>query len=189
MPTFNPDLEESPMASELLSSIQSEIDARLKELRPLLAEYEQLLAAVDALLDTNPPQDAPPVPKTRRPSRASGAPRARRGSAAGAIARAARGSAVDTQQPTDIDTSRPAIFASEEPTLDAEKPKAARAPRGAAREAILAALDHGSHTVGELVVVTAMSGPNLSGNLRRLVSEGTVLKTEREGKTAYALPD
>jgi DNA-binding transcriptional ArsR family regulator len=73
-------------------------------------------------------------------------------------------------------------------SLDEEKPKAARAQRGAAREAILAALDHGSHTVGELVVVTAMSAPNLTGNLRRLVSDGTIVKTEREGKTAYALP-
>jgi DNA-binding transcriptional ArsR family regulator len=177
------------MASELLSSIQSEIDARLNELRPLLAEYEQLLAAVDALLDTDLPLDtAAPAPKTPRPSRTSGAARARRGSAAGTIARAARGSAVDTQPSTETDTSQPAVPASEEPTSVAEKPKAARAPRGAARGAILAALDHGSHTVGELVVVTAMSGPNVNGNLRRLVSEGTVLKTEREGKTAYALP-
>jgi hypothetical protein len=43
--------------------------------------------------------------------------------------------------------------------------------------------------VGELVVVTAMSGPNVNGNLRRLVAEGAVIKTEREGKTAWSLPD
>jgi len=61
---------------------------------------------------------------------------------------------------------------------------ALRAPR----EEILAALEHGSHTVGELAVVTAMSGPNINGNLRRLVSEGAVAKTEREGKVAYVLP-
>ena len=65
--------------------------------------------------------------------------------------------------------------------------KSTRAPRGAAREAILAALDHGSHTVGELAVVTAMSTANINGNVRRLVVEGAVAKTEREGKTAYAL--
>jgi DNA-binding transcriptional ArsR family regulator len=69
------------------------------------------------------------------------------------------------------------------------KIKPERAARGAAREAILAALDHGSHTVGELAVVTAMSGPNINGNLRKLVSEGAVVKTEREGKAAWALPD
>ncbi|MGN6371387.1 MAG: hypothetical protein ACTHM1_00100 [Solirubrobacteraceae bacterium] len=67
--------------------------------------------------------------------------------------------------------------------------KRARAPRGAAREAILAALGHGSHTVSELVVVTAMTGPNINGNLRRLLSEGAITKTDREGKTAYALSD
>lgn len=65
--------------------------------------------------------------------------------------------------------------------------KQKRAPRGAAREAILGALEHGSHTVSELVVVTAMTGPNINGNLRRLLSEGAIAKTDREGKTAYAL--
>jgi DNA-binding transcriptional ArsR family regulator len=65
--------------------------------------------------------------------------------------------------------------------------KSPRAARGAAREAILAALEHGSHTVGELSVVTAMSGPNINGNLRRLAAEGVVVKTEREGKAAWAL--
>lgn len=67
--------------------------------------------------------------------------------------------------------------------------KQTRAPRGAAREAILAALEHGSHTVSELVVVTAMTGPNVNGNLRRLLSEGAIAKTDREGKTAYALSE
>jgi hypothetical protein len=48
-------------------------------------------------------------------------------------------------------------------------------------------LDHGSHTVGELAVVTAMSAPNVNGNLRRLLVEKAVVKTEREGKAAWAL--
>ena len=65
--------------------------------------------------------------------------------------------------------------------------KRTRAPRGAAREAILAALEHGSHTVSELVLVTAMTGPNVNGNLRRLLAEGAIAKTDREGKTAYTL--
>jgi hypothetical protein len=168
------------MASDLLSTIRREIDARLSELRPALTEYEQLLVAADALLSADeepaPVVPAPPVPapKPRTPR----APRAPRGSAAGAIARAA------SEQPI---ATTGLVSAPEQPVGE-KPPKAPRAPRGAAREAILAALDHGSHTVGELVVVTAMSGPNLNGNLRRLVSEGTVVKTEREGKTAYALP-
>lgn len=150
------------MATDLLSTIQSEIDERLSELRPRLAEYEQLLVAADALLATGratgrqtASQTAQPATPKRPQTRAQ---KKLRGSAAGAIERAR------------TDRSKPA-----------------RAARGAAREAILAALDHGSHTVGELAVVTAMSGPNINGNLRRLVSEGAVVKTEREGKVAWAL--
>jgi predicted Rossmann fold nucleotide-binding protein DprA/Smf involved in DNA uptake len=66
-------------------------------------------------------------------------------------------------------------------------PGRARAPRGAAQEAIVAALEHGSHTVSELAVVTAMSGPSIRQSLRRLVLAGTVTRAEREGKPAYAL--
>jgi DNA-binding transcriptional ArsR family regulator len=62
-----------------------------------------------------------------------------------------------------------------------------RAPRGAAQQAIVAALEHGSHTVSELAVVTAMSGPSIRQSLRRLVVAGTVTRAEREGKPAYAL--
>jgi hypothetical protein len=168
------------MASDLLSTIRSEIDARLSELRPALAEYEQLLIAADALLSADdepaPAIPAPPVPAPK--PRAPRVKRAPRGSAAGAIARAA------SEQPIVI----PEPISEPKKPVKEKQPKAPRAARGAAREAILAALDHGSHTVGELVVVTAMSGPNLNGNLRRLVSEGAVVKTEREGKTAYALP-
>ena len=64
----------------------------------------------------------------------------------------------------------------------------ARAPRGAAADAILAALEHGSHTLRELVVVTAMADANIRANIRRLLGDGTIVKTSRQGKTAYALP-
>jgi DNA-binding transcriptional ArsR family regulator len=143
------------MAPDLLSTIRDEIDERLSELRPLLAEYEQLFVAADALVATGHDGLAiateTPVPSKRGP-RGTRAVAGRRGSVAA-------------------------------------KPKPERAARGAAREAILAALEHGSHTVGELVVVTAMSGPNVNGNLRRLVAEGVVVKTVREGKAAWALVD
>jgi DNA-binding transcriptional ArsR family regulator len=162
------------MAPDLLSTIRLEIDERLSELRPLPAEYERLLMAADALVATGREgsvavaKTAAPATRARRETRVG---TARRGSAAGAIERAAAG------QPAAAPRRSPA------------KPKPERAARGAAREAILAALDHGSHTVGELAVVTAMSSPNINGNLRRLFSEGAVVKTEREGKTAWALPD
>jgi DNA-binding transcriptional ArsR family regulator len=61
---------------------------------------------------------------------------------------------------------------------------AARSPVGVA---IIAALEHGSHTVSELVVVTAMSPARVREGLRRLASAGTVNKAQREGKAAYAL--
>jgi hypothetical protein len=151
------------MAPDLLSTIRREIDERLNDLRPLIDEHQQLLVAAGALETTEGDSDAmtdavPPKPSTRT---RAGVVKARRGSAVGAIERAA--------------------------APDVEKSKPTRAARGAAREAILAALDHGSHTIGELAVVTAMSGPNINGNLRRLLSEGAVKKTEREGKTAWAL--
>jgi hypothetical protein len=66
-------------------------------------------------------------------------------------------------------------------------PGRGRAPRGAAQEAIVAALEHGSHTVSELAVVTAMTGPSIRQSLRRLVVAGTVTQAKREGKLAYAL--
>jgi hypothetical protein len=41
--------------------------------------------------------------------------------------------------------------------------------------------------VGELTVVTAMSGQNIRENLRRMLSSGAVTRAKREGKAAYAL--
>lgn len=156
------------MAPDLLSTICREIEERLSELRPRLAEYEQLLVAADALVPTGAATAAPTVPETV-PDMPEKVTRAK--------TRRAR--------PT---TARKLALAATTPAKsEPAKPKPPRAARGAAREAILAALDHGSHTVGELAMVTAMSAPNINGNLRRLATEGAVVKTEREGKTAYAL--
>jgi hypothetical protein len=151
------------MAADLLSTICREIDERLSELRLRLAEYEQLLVAADALVVAGAPAAAPATPEIvpDTPRRAVPA------------------------KPGKVRVGRPRKVVSEAAPEANAKP--ARAARGAAREAILGALDHGSHTVGELVVVTAMSTANINGNLRRLVVEGAVVKTEREGKTAYAL--
>lgn len=63
----------------------------------------------------------------------------------------------------------------------------ARAQRDAAQQAIVAALEHGSHTVSELAVVTALAGPSIRENLRRLMHAGTVTRTERDGRAAYTL--
>lgn len=149
--------------SDLLSTIRGEIDTRLSDLRPLLAEYEQLLTALRALDSGEGSSSGSPQAPRRVGATGSRASRAnRRGSAAGAIRRAASATRANS-------TRKP------------------RASRGAAREAILGALEHGSHTVGELATVTAMSAPNISANVRRLLIEGAIAKTQRGGRTAYAL--
>jgi hypothetical protein len=131
------------MAPDLLTKIRGEIDLRLRELRPMLQEYEKLLSAATAVERE--------ITAAKRPP--SGAAR----TVPGASAQNGTG------------------------------PGRVRAPRGAAQEAIVAALEHGSHTVSELSVVTAISGPSIRQNLRRLVVAGTVTRAKREGKLAYAL--
>jgi DNA-binding transcriptional ArsR family regulator len=148
------------MATDLLSTIAGEIETRMRELRPALAEYERLLEAAAAL--------ASEQAATRQPARSARPASSRRVSSRASSSR------------------RPAIRLTASATATAAKPK--RAVRGAAREAILAALEHGSHTVGELVAVTAMTAANVNGNVRRLLSEGAIAKTLREGKVAYELP-
>jgi hypothetical protein len=141
------------MAADLLARVRTEIDGRLAELRPALAEYERLLDAAAAL-----EAEAALEADAARPARASSAPAARprphprrRGSAARATG--------------------PAASASPSP----------------AEEAIVAALEHGSHTVGELGLVTAIPGRDIRQALRGLQRAGTITPARREGRIAYAL--
>lgn len=147
---------------DLLEQIAGEIAERLRELRPAMEEHERLLDAAEALEREGAVGAAASAGGASR-RRGSG----RRGSAAGAIGQAAapRGPRVSVR--------------------GQEKPP--RNARGAAQQAILAALEHGSHTVSELAVVTAMSGPTIRENLRRLQAAGQVTRAKREGKAAYAL--
>jgi DNA-binding transcriptional regulator GbsR (MarR family) len=57
-------------------------------------------------------------------------------------------------------------------------------------QAIVAALEHGSHTVSELVMVTAISPAEIRSGLSRLRRQRKVTKVKRpgDGKSAYALP-
>jgi hypothetical protein len=178
------------MAPDLLSTICREIDERLNELRPLLAERDRLIVAADALVAADR-EDSAPTARESSTGGVSGRGRAgggRRSSAAGALKRAAAGPTTVEIEGKAEQVSTAALEA-QEPRRSAPKQKPERAARGAAREAILGALEHGSHTVGELAIVTAMSGPNINGNLRRLAAEGAVVKAEREGKAAWALAD
>jgi hypothetical protein len=90
--------------------------------------------------------------------------------------------------------SAPALAnsAAPKPRRRAARPKAGarqrkRAPLSANQRAIVAALEHGAHTMRELVVVTAMSDQTARNNLKGLVGRETVVKTERARKAAYAL--
>jgi hypothetical protein len=174
------------MAPDLLATIRAEIDARLRELRPVIEEHERLLSAADALFSEGSsvvapgPTRAPIVAAApaRGPARGRGRPR--RGSAAGAIARVA--SAPDAAP----DAALGGVPAPEK-TASPVRPRE-RAPRGAAGEAIVAALEHGSHTVAELVVVTALPAAAIRHDARRLLKRHAIVKIDRDGKTAYALP-
>jgi hypothetical protein len=148
-------------SSDLLSKISDELDGRLGELRPFVEEYESLLDAA-ALLELSGEEPAPASEPAPAPEPAAAAQ-----AEAGSRPRAAK-------RPTPR-------------RVGATAPK--RAQRGAAAVAILAALEHGSHTVSELAVVTAMSGAIINNNLRRLQQAGAITRTKREGdgKAAYAL--
>jgi hypothetical protein len=152
---------------DLLTSIRAEIDVRLSELRPQIAEYERLLSAAGALASGNPSVSAPAPARAR--SRTGRAPRASAKTGAGTKTRArAKTQARATRASRAGKRERPA-----------------HSPTG---QAIVAALEHGSHTVAELVVVTALPAPDIRDGLRRLLRHKAVAKTARDGKTAYALP-
>jgi hypothetical protein len=172
------------MAPDLLSTIQAEIADRMDGLRLLLAEHEQLLGAATALEATR--EEGEQAGSTTNGT----APRARRAKRVAATKRAVVAATPSADRDLDGDAepkSKRAPKAATRRTAKTAATKAPRAVRGAAREAILGALEHGSHTLAELSVVTAMSGPNINGNVRRLAAEGVVVKTEREGKAAWAL--
>ncbi|HEY1457926.1 MAG TPA: hypothetical protein VGF15_05370 [Solirubrobacteraceae bacterium] len=128
---------------------------RLGELRPLVSEYEQLLAAERSLKDM---KGALATPARATKTQAKPGARVRRGSAAGALQRAA------------------------------SKPSGKRQPTatGTVGQAVLDALEHGSHTVSELVMVTAMRAGEIRGSVRHLLSRDEIVKVDRAGRTAYA---
>lgn len=148
--------------ADLLMTIRAQIDARLRELAPVIAEYERLTSATDALTAEGraalgrraaPGRRAPrPARPQEEPARASAQTSARPKTAA----RRARRRERAVQSPTD--------------------------------QAVLAALEHGSHTVAELVLVTALRAGDIRDSLRHLRKRKAIVKTDRDGRSAYALP-
>lgn len=156
------------MGTDLLSDIRREIDERLVRLRPLLVEYEQLLRAAEALgLEEETPA-AGPAPVTRRAARSE-----------------RENEPPPAPEPQDAASGSP----NGAPGSFGTAGKTPGAGREEVRQAILDALEHGSHTVGELIVVTAMSAPSINASLRRLADAGAIARTEREGKAAWSLAD
>jgi len=144
------------MATDLLTQVRVEIEGRLAELRPAVAEYERLLGASDALGASGEVAGAAngsgPTQRARRVIRASGAK-------AGAVSTTKAGVA----------------------------PKRRQSRMGPVEQAILAALEHGSHTLGELGIVTALPASALRDGARTLLGAGKITRASREGKAAYAL--
>lgn len=161
------------MATDLLERVRAEVDARLAELRPAVAEYERLEGASDALLARSPGV---------RSLVGAHAPRA------GSTARAATRTA-DTPRATAKPRVAKARGTAKGRAAAKGRPAAqpASARMGAGEQAIVAALEHGSHTVGELGIVTARSGAEIRASVRRLLAAGRVVRAKRDGRTAYAL--
>jgi predicted Rossmann fold nucleotide-binding protein DprA/Smf involved in DNA uptake len=149
------------MADDLLERVRAEIDGRRAELHPHIAEYQRLLGAAEALgLPLGETGEPEPRARRRPPARSASGTRRPPG------ARATGGR-------RGRETAKPAVT-----------PRARAAPE---QKAIVAALEHGSHTVAELAVVTAMSAASIREQLRGLLAAGTVSRARREGKPAYAL--
>jgi hypothetical protein len=173
--------------ADLLTSIRAEIDARLRELQPAMAEYERLSTAAGALVEEDRAAPRSAGRAVSRPARRAASqaieravPRPARRSARQAVERAAPRPARSPARVRGKKTSAAAKGA-----RGARKREPTHTPTG---QAILAALEHGSHTLAELVTVTALRPSDIREALRRLGTRRAIVKTDRNGKAAYALP-
>jgi DNA-binding transcriptional ArsR family regulator len=157
------------MTTDLLARIHSELERRMAELRPLLDEYERLLAAAATL-------DAMDTESTALDGANDGAESTAPSAVVDSAAPATVVPPIEYEYEYDTDTD-----------TDTEHKPAAPSD---VKQAILAALEHGSHTVSELVMVSAMSPSEIRTNLSRLARQRKVTRVKRQGdgKSAYALP-
>jgi hypothetical protein len=175
------------MASDLLARIGTELDARIEELRPRALEYERLHAAAESLGTAQQTPDAPILAK----------PRAKKVTTKMAFAKktttkpaAVKKPAAKRTQRTSRGSTAGALEQAVSGASAAKQPRKARrrVSIGRYEQAVLDALEHGSHTVGELVMVTAMGAKDIRGGVSRLLGDKGIVKVDRGGKTAYALP-
>jgi hypothetical protein len=166
-----------PMATDLLERVRAELDARLANLRPAVAEYQRLTDATDALGSRAAGLKAP------APARAA----ARRAESPAAVKPRAAPKPRAAARPRAAAESRAAA----KPRAAASKRRAARkaapAQMGPRERTIVATLEHGSHTMGELGIVTGMAGAEIRDSARRLLAAGKIVRARREGRAAYAL--
>jgi len=163
------------MPADLLARISAEIEERQSKLRAAVDEYQRLLGAADAL-------DA------QRARGRAGAPshdqRVRGRAAAADRDQRARGraAAADRDQ-----RARGRAAAADRDQRARGRARRVSPQQQATAHAIVAALEHGSHTVGELVLVSAIPVADIREGVRRLRAAGAIAPVERDGRTAYAL--
>lgn len=173
------------MPEDFLSNIQKQIHARLRELDGIQQEYDRLLAAADALgVSTGNGSSAArsrarkTTASVRRPARA----RARRTTA--------RKTTATKSAPTRTTRGRTRTRASATVTSGRRRATGARkrAPRGANRDAVLAALRSkpSGASARELATSAGVGRVSTYQVLGRLESEGLVSRKERgEGPALY----
>lgn len=145
------------MATDRVEEIQREIQSRLQELEPYLAEYERLTAASAALGELTPAAEDGTAAKPSR--RGPGRPPGKRGSRA-------------TPSPAATPESRP---------KRRRRRHGKRAPRGANREAILQMLQTSSSeaSVSDIVNATGVNRVTAYNILGKLEQEGAVTRREQ----------
>jgi hypothetical protein len=148
----------------LLDRMQQEISDRLDQLRPFVEESKRLevaAAALEGVPGTTPIMRTPPA------------------------ARSATGSRPAVEIPVKASPVRRPRHAKVRRKVGS--PRRKRPALSANQRAIVAALEHGAHTVRELVTVTGMGDQTARNNVKGLIVLEKVVKTERGGKAAYAL--
>lgn len=170
-------------AGDLLDRIRAELDQRLAELRAHVEEHQQLLEASQSL-QLDPGSQALPT-RGRGGSAAKPVRKPRTAGRASTVAKPAGTAAAELSPKVGSKSAAKGRGRAPKP-----KPKPAatpRGPQGVTQQAIAAALEHGSHTLAELVLVTAIPAATLRAQLSPLQKMGAVSKVRREGKAAYML--
>jgi hypothetical protein len=170
------------MPELLLPRLKREIDARLAELRPVMAEVEQLEAALAALLDE----------RALAPTRRFSAPQRLEGGHASEPERVVPEPAEPATAPPEPAPERapepePAPTPALEPRRDAVAPSREpaggppAAPSNPTRDAILAIVEERPGvSVAEIVAVTKLAKPSVASTVAKLKREG-VLADEAGG--------